>query len=132
MLALFLAVMFSLMFISWSFAAGHVRWDMLFLPGGVLAFILWFAVSRKTVQMDDHSLYVSVFRRVVAIPLEQISTVTESIGTKDRSVTVHFRSDTPFGRSITFSPTPILARDPHPIVVELLARARPHAQSENA
>jgi hypothetical protein len=112
-------------FIAGCLNTGRILWDALFLPGGLLALCLWFSISRKTVQMDDRFLYVSVFRRVVSIPLEQISTVTESIGTidKDRSVTIHFRSNTPFGRSITFTPTFMFTRDPHPVVVELLAHA---------
>lgn len=134
MLALFFAVMFGVTFISWSCDAGYIRWDMLFLPGGVLALFLWFALSRKTVQMDADSLYISVFRRVVVIPLEQISTVTESVGmnANSRSVTVHFRGGTPFGSSITFSPTFMLTREPHPIVAELLAHAHQPKQPGSA
>jgi hypothetical protein len=131
MLALTFAVLFALMFLSWSLATGHARRDLL-LPGGVLALFVWFAVSRKTVQMDDRFLYVSVLRRVVTIPLDQVSRVTESIGMKDRSVTIHFRTDTPCGRSITFSPTLMLTRDPHPIVSELLAYAHQHQQTGSA
>ena len=125
MLALIFAALFLLAFIGWSLEAGHARWDLL-LPGGVLAAFLVFAVSRKTVQMDEEFLYVSVFRRVVSIPFDQVSTVTESIGMKDRSVTIHFRIATPFGRSVTFSPSTMLTRDPHPIVSELLAHAHRH------
>jgi hypothetical protein len=84
-------------------------------------------MSRKTVQIDEHFLYVSVFRRVVQIPLDQIASVTESIGMKDRAVTVHFRSETRFGRAITFTPTFILGRDSHPIVAELLSHVRTDA-----
>jgi len=81
MLTLAFASLFVLTFISWSFETGHARWDLL-LPGGLLAVFLVFAVSCKTVQMDEKFLYVSVFRRVVSIPLDQIATVTESIGRK--------------------------------------------------
>ena len=122
-IVLFFTVMGGVMIIGGSFDLSHLRWDMLPMVG-LWALFLWFSLSRKTVQMDDCSLYVSVFRRVVAIPLAQISGVTESIGVRDRSVTVHFRSATPCGRSITFSPTLLLTRNPHPIVAELLAYAR--------
>ena len=104
---------------------GHFPWSLFFVFGGILMFFLWMSVSRKTVQMDDRFLYVSVFRKVASIPLEEISSVTESIGMQDRSVTVHFRSETPLGHSITFTPTMLLSRNPHPIVAELLAHARP-------
>jgi hypothetical protein len=133
MLALFFAIMFGVMFIGDCFDAGHVRWDKLFLPGGIFALLLWFAIARKTVQIDDRFLYVSVFRRAVAIPLDQIETVKESIGmnANARSVTVHFRNKTPFGRSIKFSPTLMLTREEHPIVAELLAIAHKHEQLGN-
>jgi len=121
--AFFFALMFGLMLVGSSFDAGHIRWDMVLSAGPILGFFLWFAFSRKTVQMDDRALYVSIFRRVTEIPLSQISNVTELIGAKDRSVTIHFCDETPLGRSITFTPSLMLTCDPHPIVAELLSRA---------
>jgi hypothetical protein len=73
--------------------------------------------------MDDRFLYVSVFRRVSQIPLDQIARVTEAIGMRDRAVTVHFRNETSFGRTITFTPTLVFGREPHPIVAELSRHA---------
>jgi len=122
-LTLFFIVLVGGGFIAGCLNTGRILWSALPLLGGLLALFLWFSVSRKTVQMDGRFLYVSVFRRVVSIPLEQISTVTESVGMRDRSVTIHFRSNTPFGRSITFTPTFMFTRDPHPVVAELLAHA---------
>lgn len=119
-LTLFFALLLGLLLIGASFDAGHIRWDIAVPMGVVLGLFLWFTFSRKTVQMDDQALYVSVFRRVTTIPLTQISEVTESRGAKDRSVTVHFCDATPLGRSITFSPSLLLSREPHPIVAELL------------
>lgn len=126
MLGLFFATMFVIFLVGASFDAGQVRWDMLGLPAVILIGFLGFVGSRKTVQMDEECLYVSVFRRVVAIPLDQIAEVSEEIGmnANSRSVTVRFRNNTPFGRAIVFNPTFMLTREPHPIVEELLARAR--------
>lgn len=120
MLFLLFAFFYADMFITWSLDAGLVRWELLQL-GLPLTLFFYVALSRKTVQMDEQFLYVSVFRRVAQIPLDQISTVTEAIGMRDRSVTIHFRIRTPFGQSITFSPTYRYTRDAHPIVAELLA-----------
>jgi len=131
MVALAFAVLFSLTFISWSFEAGHARWDLLW-PGTLLAAVVAFAMSRKRVQMDDEFLYVSVFRRVASIPLQEISRVSESIGMRDRSVTIHFRAETPFGRSISFTPSIMFCREPHPIVSELLAHAQQHHPTGSA
>jgi hypothetical protein len=119
MLTLVFCIIFGMTAFGWSLSEGRVLWDLILPFGAVLGFFLCFAVSRKTVQIDEHSLYVSVFRRVVQIPLRQIAAVTESIGMRDRAVTVRFRSPTPFGLTITFTPTLSLGRDPHPIVAEL-------------
>jgi hypothetical protein len=115
--------LFVLALVAESFDTGRIPWESLFPPGAVLAVLVWFAFSRKTVQMDDRALYVSVCRRIVTIPLEEVDTVSETIRSWDRFVTVGFRGETPFGRSIDFSPTFQLTRDPHPIVGEILARA---------
>ena len=117
------------MLVGSSFDAGHIRWDMVLQLGAILGLFVWFAFSRKTVQMDDCALYVSVFRRVTVIPFSRISDVTEAIGVKDRSVTVHFCDETPLRRSITFTPSLMLTRDPHPIVADLLSRAAASANN---
>lgn len=126
MSGLFFAFMFGLMGVSWNFGAGRIRWDMLGPAVIVVVGVLAYVLSRKTVQIDDECLYASVFRRVVAIPLDQIAEVTEEFGlnANSRTVTVHFREETPMGRSIAFSPTFMLTREPHPIVEELRAHAR--------
>lgn len=107
------------------FSEGPISWGALFMPCGLIGLFLWLATMRKTVQMDEHFLYISVFRRVVAVPLHEITAVTEEIGGRDRTVTVRFRCDTPWGHAITFTPTVVFNRDPHPIVAELLAYAQP-------
>ena len=119
MFTLSFCAIFVLTAISWSLSAGRVLWDLILPFGGLLGAFLWFAMSRKTVHMDDRFLYVSVFRRVIQIPLDHIAKVTETIGSRDRAVTVHFHSDTPCGRAITFSPTLMFSRETHPIVAEL-------------
>lgn len=121
MLALVFCVLFFALFLVSSLDAGHLQWQLLFVPGSVLGIFLVFAASRKTVQMDDRCLYISTFRKVTAIPLEDIQGVSETIGLRDRFVTVHFRHDTPVGRSICFTPTAQFDYKPHPIVSELQA-----------
>lgn len=118
----FCALLFAL-FLASSLDLSRPQWQLL-LPGGVLAVFLVFAASRKTVQLDERCLYVSTFRKVTAIPLEDIQSVSETIGLKDRFVTVQFRHDTPVGRSICFTPTVQFDYDPHPIVSELQAHAK--------
>ena len=110
MLTLFITVMMSLMFVSNVYWMEHIPWTTLILLGGMLALFLWITISRKTVQIDDSFLYVSVFRRVATIPLKEIEKVTECIGMNDRCVIIHFRNNTQFGRSISFTPTSLLSR----------------------
>ena len=127
-LTLILTVLGAPLFVIILFSPGPVFWGALALSVGWLAFV-FVVFSYKTVKMDDRFLYVSVFRKVVPIPLDEISSVTESIGLRGgRSVTVEFRGETPFGRSISFMPTLVFSldpfyRDPHPIVAELMAHA---------
>lgn len=123
-LVLFVGVLMAAGFLAGYTFTGPVPWSELLLFGGVWFFFFWFAVSRKTIQLDDHFLYISVFRRVVPIPLGDISSVTETVGMKDRSVTIYFRRDTPFGRSVTFTPTLVFGSARHPIVTELLTAAK--------
>jgi len=119
MFVLLFCGMFAITALSWSLCAGRVPWAFVLPSCVVLGLCFWFAVSRKTVQIDDNFLYISVFRRVVQIPLNQIASVTETIGMRDRAVTVHFRSETPCGRAITFTPTLMFGQESHPIVAEL-------------
>ncbi len=130
--ALFFCGIFAISAFSSSLSADRVLWAFILPFGGLLGLFLWFALSRKTVQMDDHFLYVSVVRRVVQIPLDQIASVTETIGMRDRAVTVHFRGETPCGRSMTFTPTLVFDRESHPIVAELSSYAvRDEKQNAN-
>ena len=123
--------MFGIIAFAWSIGAGRIIWGFVLPSACLRGFFFWYLAARKTVQIDDYFLYVSAFRRVVAIPLTEISNVTESIGSRDRCVTIRFRNNTPFGRSITFTPTLVLTRDPHPIVAELLVHASPGEKPQN-
>ena len=122
-LVLFFGGMLAVMTVAETLSAGRVLWQFILPLGVMLGLFFCFAVSRKTVQMDSRYLYVSIFRRVVQIPLDQIASVTEVIGNRDRAVTIHIRSETPYGRAITFTPTMKIDREPHPIVAELSSYA---------
>lgn len=131
MLALFFVGMFAILLVYFTILAllglGTADWQLFaFFAFGIIFFLTF--TSRKTVQMDDDTLYVSVFRRVVPIPRTEIASATEwtadRMGRWDRTVTLHFRSETPFGRSITFTPSGLGEPTPHPIIAELLAHLR--------
>lgn len=127
---LFVGVLMAAGFLAGYPYSRQIPWGGLLLCIGVWLFFFWFAVSRKTIQMDEHFLYISVFRRVASISLGEISSVTETIGMRDRAVTILFQRDTPFGRSVTFTPTFMFGRAPHPIVNQLLTAAE-HERKAN-
>jgi hypothetical protein len=85
------------------------------------AFILWICARLKQVRVDANNLYVSNFLREVAIPLNLIADVTENRWINIHPVTIHFRDETQFGRTVTFMPTARFLRpfSPHPVVAEL-------------
>ena len=59
----------------------------------------------KRVRMDDESLYISNYLREIRMPLSGMAHVSELLGWRQGNrVTITFRNDTPFGRTITFMP----------------------------
>lgn len=69
-----------------------------------LAFIWWFGGSLKRVRMDDTALYVSNYSKEIAVPLTEVTDVTQSWGASVNPVTIAFRSATEFGTSVEFIP----------------------------
>ena len=123
MLTLVFSGLFLASFLASSLDAGRPQWWLLLFPGSVLCIFLVLATVHKTVQLDDRCLYVSTFRSATAISLEQIQSVSETIRLNYRLVTIHFRHDTPVGRSIRFTPTVQFDYKPHFILSELQAYA---------
>lgn len=84
-------------------------------------YLIWDSVRIKTVSVDDQSLYVSNYKTEIAIPLSQISNVTESRWLQGHPVTVHLKSPSAFGDKIRFLPIkePFLFLESHPVVGEL-------------
>lgn len=58
----------------------------------------------KKVLIDDAFLYVSNYRREIAIPVSEIENVTETKWIRTRPVTIHLKNDSEFGRKIVFTP----------------------------
>ena len=84
------------------------------------SFILWLAIRLKRVRLDARNLYVSKGLREIAVPLEEISQVTEIRWINAHPITIHFKNATACGTNIMFMPTRRLALwSAHPIVAEL-------------
>jgi hypothetical protein len=76
--------------------------------------------AMKRVVLTGDSLRVSNFLREITVPLNDVDEIDEIEG-KAYRVVVRFRSPTPFGRRIIFSPIGWSFPHPHPIVAELRA-----------
>lgn len=64
-------------------------------------YILWSCVGLKKVRMDSTHLYVSNFRKEIAIPFVDVVDITEHHWF-NLPCTIHFRAPTEFGQSIKF------------------------------
>jgi general stress protein CsbA len=88
-------------------------------------FVIWSCSGLKRVRLDSTHLYISNFRKEIAVPLNNIANVTENRWINIHPITIHFQSSTAFGQRITFMPTvrPFGFRSSHPIVAELKRQA---------
>ncbi len=84
------------------------------------AFITKSCGGLKRVSIRDGKIYISNFRREIAVPLAAVRSVSESRWNNMHPVTIRFNSVTAFGEKITFMPTMrFLNWGRHPIVEEL-------------
>lgn len=105
----------------------EMKWIFLLVWMIGTGFILWTCAGLKRVRRDGDRLLISNYRDEIAVPLNEVESVTENRWVNIRPVTVVFRRDTAFGRRITFMPTARIwsAWTPHPVVEELLNATRP-------
>ena len=85
------------------------------LPGAI-----WPLARMKRVALTRTSLLVSNFLKEIEVPLRDVSNVGEIEGPAYR-VFIEFKTDTPFGPQIRFSPPGWSPPRPHPVVAELRA-----------
>lgn len=107
-------------------APGEMKFMFLAMWLAGTAFILWSCARLKRVRLDDKHIHVSNYLREISIPLNLIADVSEIRRINIHPVTIHFRKDTHFGRSITFMPTIrfFALWSSHPIVAELMQLSR--------
>jgi len=110
-----------------------VKWLFLgtLLGAGVL--IVWACGRLKQVEMDGQNLYVSNFRREIAVPLREVEEVRQSRWVNHHQVVIELRRDSDFGSTLLFLPKirPLLLWREHP-VVERLRQAVREAQRPGA
>ncbi len=88
---------------------------------GIIAFIYWFCIRIKKVELLNSSLIVSNYLKEIEIPLSEIDKITENIWMSNHPVTIHLKTSSEFGNKIVFIPTVRLFTflSSHPIVSEL-------------
>ena len=65
-------------------------------------FLLWFSIPLKKVSVANNTLYVSNYRKEIAVPLSEIADVRGNILTEPQRVTIYLRQPSEFGSKIVF------------------------------
>ncbi|MFO1519468.1 MAG: hypothetical protein U1F57_07420 [bacterium] len=81
-----------------------MKWFFLLAGISGVFFIYRFCIRLKAVSVDEKFLYVSVYRKEIAIPLSEVEDVTENAWINPRMMTIKLRSPSPFGDRILFMP----------------------------
>src|ERR1051325_4296476 len=61
------------------------------------AYVCWSCVRLKSVNIDDHSLYISNYFKEIVVPFSDVGDVTENRWINNRPITIHFKVPTEFG-----------------------------------
>jgi hypothetical protein len=97
------------------------KWQFIFAWIIGTMFTLWCCAGLKKVRVDSTHLYVSNFRKEIAVPFSNIEDITEYCWSNN-PITIHFHTPIAFGQSIRFIPTerfiPFLWAS-HPVVEDL-------------
>jgi len=85
----------------------------------------WLYMRLKTIDVDDHNLYISNFTKEISLPLSEILNVTQNRWLRGELVTIHLKSASEFGKKILFLPRfRFFPFGQHPVVRELKALAK--------
>ena len=120
------SVFFSFFGISFLMMVTKISVGMIFLVIPFLfCLLIYFQLGKlKRVHIDDDFLYVNNFRQSIKIPLKEISGIYENIFFDPRIITVEFKNETEFGRSIKFAAYTrlFLFFTSHPVINEIKSR----------
>jgi hypothetical protein len=103
----------------------------------VLFMVWWYGIVIKRVETDWANLYISDYRREVAVSIAAVSDVRENLFFRMDPAAIVLDEDTPWGRVIRFSPPPLDSPEmwsryslfrtnfhPHPLLDELRTISR--------
>jgi hypothetical protein len=98
----------------------EMKWQFLGAWIAGTTFILWGCAGLKRVRIDSKNPYVSNYRKEILVPFNMIFDVTENRWLNIHPVTIHLRSVTEFGSTLTFMPAMRFTLwGSHPVVAEL-------------
>ena len=92
------------------------------VAAAVLTTIGFWPIKRVLIDENSKLLYVSNYRREIAIPFSEIADVTEFKWNDPRRITIHLRNESEFGKKIVFLGTYRFGgawAGSHPVVKEL-------------
>jgi hypothetical protein len=103
-----------------------LKWLFLGILVGAGSLIAWGCGRLKQVEMDDRNLYLSNFRREIAVPLREVEDVRQLRWRKGQEVRIELRSDTDFGSTLVFLPKVrfLLFWREHPVVEQIRQAVR--------
>lgn len=80
----------------------------------------------KRVRVDENNLYVSNYKKEIAIPITEIANVVQNGALKLRTVTIRLSMPSEFGQNLVFLPNLRTSSflSPHPVVEELFQMSR--------
>ena len=103
----------------------EMKWIFLLVTLAGSAFIYWACVRLKRVSIDGSSLVISNYLKEIVVPLQELESVSENRWINIHPVTLAFRRETDFGRSVVFMPRMrwFSFLSSHPVVDELCTAA---------
>ncbi len=101
---------------------------LIIFPTVITAILVALFIRLKAVSLDGKALVISNFRREIRVPLSELDRATGSIGGNLEFVWLHFKSVTPFGKTVLLMPPNRLTFgfSRHPLVAQLNALANAH------
>src|SRR5215471_16478487 len=65
---------------------------------------VWECIRLKTIEVDDHNLYIANYTREISVPLSNILNVKHNRWPRRQLVTIHLKAPSEFGDKIEFIP----------------------------
>lgn len=99
----------------------------------VIFLVGWIVLKCKQVWIDENCLYAKGLSTEISVHFSDIEAIMPRWLPEVRMVRIHFKRETPFGKSIRFMPKNDWSREPltsHPIVSELNSLIRAHSTQE--